>query len=193
LGTTTARAGDTFEVLFYGSFLPLHGMEVILETAALLRDQPVNFTLIGGHKADLSQFRERMATLGLQNVKHVKWVDLEELPRWIAAADLGLGGPFGNTGQARRVITGKTFQFLAMGRAVVVGETDEDYGFRDKVNCLRVPQGDAVSLASAIQWARDHGQELERIGLEGRLLYQERFSVRMASKILEGSLRLALQ
>jgi len=121
---------------------------------------------------------EAVKKKGLHNVIHHSWVNLEELPRWIARADVCLGGPFGNTGQARRVVTGKTYQFLAMAKPTVVGKIDEDNGFRDKENCLLVPQGDGQALAEAIAWALANRERLKDMGKKARNLYLERFSIR---------------
>ena len=122
----------------------------------------------------------------LKNVTHMDWVEFEELPRYIARADIGLGGPFGNTGQAGRVITGKTFQFLAMAKLVIVGKYNgKDAGFEDKVNCLLVPQGDAMGLAEAILWAFEHVEILDQIGQLGYDLYQSRYSIKQISEQLK--------
>jgi glycosyltransferase involved in cell wall biosynthesis len=178
------RKDNQFSVLFYGSFLPLHGVDIILECAKLLRDLPIHFTLIGGVRTDLAPLRATIDRFRLRNVSHLPWVEYEKLPEQINRADLCLGGPFGNTGQARRVVTGKTFQFLASGKPTVVGEIDWDYGFVDKVNCLLVAQGNPPALADAISWAYAHWEELDEIGERGRKLYLRSFSIdRIASSI----------
>lgn len=183
----TPSASTNFEILFYGSFLPLHGMDTILKAASLLRDYPIHFTLIGGHKANLSIFHQMMKDLNLKNVEHINWVPFEELPALISKADIGLGGPFGNTGQAHRVVTGKTFQFLAMAKPVIIGETIVEYGFEDKLNCLMVPQGDEKALADAIYWAFQHQSELTEIGQQGYDLYHAHYSIASISEKLKGA------
>lgn len=177
---------SSFQILFYGSFLPLHGMDVILKAASLLRDVPIHFILVGGYKINLSGFHQMIKELDLKNVTHINWVDFEHLPQLIAQANIGLGGPFGNTGQGNRVITGKTFQFLAMAKPVIVGETIIDCGFEDKINCLIVPQRNEKALADAIYWASQHKTEIEQIGQRGYDLYQSRYSIQRISDQLKG-------
>jgi glycosyltransferase involved in cell wall biosynthesis len=164
-----------FEILFYGSFLPLHGIEIILQAAALTKLYPIHFTFIGGNKTKLNDFFAKINELGLTNISHIRWVDKTQLPKHIKNSDIVLGGPFGNTGQANRVITGKTFQALAMGKAAIIGQTENNY-FSDKKNCLLVQQGCAKSLATAIEWAYTHKDKLDNIGKEGRKLFMENFS-----------------
>ncbi|MBW2560148.1 MAG: glycosyltransferase [Deltaproteobacteria bacterium] len=176
---------DLFHVLFYGSFLPLHGIDIILEGAHILQDKPIRFTIIGGRGRALKDFNEMKKRLDLNNIIHKKWVPYEQLPDMIQKADVCLGGPFGNTGQARRVITGKTFQSLAMGKPVIVGKTGHDYGFRDKKNCLLVSQGDKEELARAIRWCFENQDQLPVIGENGLQLYRERFSTDRTRKILQ--------
>jgi len=176
---------EFFEVLYFGSFLPLHGMDIILKAASKLRDKPINFVLIGGNRTDLSSFQQMQKELKLKNITHIDWVEFEELPQYIAQSDIGLGGPFGNTGQAGRVITGKTFQFLAMAKPVIVGlHVDNDDGFENQVNCLLVPQGDELALADAILWAFEHKDNLNEIGRSGYELYSARYSTLQISKKL---------
>jgi glycosyltransferase involved in cell wall biosynthesis len=172
-----------FEILFYGTFLPLHGIDVILGAASRLRDYRIHFILIGSNKSN--QYYQMIKQATLVNVTHIEWMAFEDLPQLIAQADIGLCGPFGNTGQARRVITGKTFQFLAMAKPVIVGEFVGDHGFEDKVNCLVVPQGNEQALAEAIDWAFHHKTEIEQIGRKGYELYQSRYSIEQISKKLE--------
>jgi len=182
---------DPFEVFFYGSFLPLHGIDVIVAAACALSDKPVRFTLVGGGRGMGERLRKRVGNHGVP-IRHQAWVPYEELPRWIEEADLCLGGPFGNTGQARRVITGKTFQFLAMGKPAVIGKTDGDFGFVDKDNCLLIPQGDEKALTEAIAWAMTHPEALSSIGNRGRVLYENRYSLDSVKASLEDVLASAI-
>ena len=51
------------------------------------------------------------------NIDFQDWVKPENLSAEIAEADICLGGHFGNTSKAARVISGKTYQFIAMKKA----------------------------------------------------------------------------
>jgi glycosyltransferase involved in cell wall biosynthesis len=166
-------------------------MDVVLKAASILREKPIHFTLIGGNRLDLSGFHHLIEQFELSNVTHIDWVEYEELPRYITRADLGLGGPFGDTGQAGRVITGKTFQFLAMAKPVIVGlYNGGDDGFDDRVNCLQIPRGDDKALANAILWALEHRESLKRIGQLGHELYRSRYSILQISERLKGVIQL---
>ncbi len=172
-----------FEILFYGTFLPLHGMDVILGAASRLRNYRIHFILIGSNKSN--RYYQMIKQAALDNVTYIEWIAFEDLPRLIAQTDIGLCGPFGDTGQAHRVITGKTFQFLAMAKPVIVGEFVGNHGFEDKVNCLVVPQGDEKALAETIEWTFHHKTEIEQIGQKGYELYKSRYSIEQISEKLK--------
>lgn len=185
------RNSEKFTVFFYGNFLPLHGLKYIIEAASLLKDQPyIKFLIIGGanRKNDMKNFQQELSRLGLKNIEHKSWVNFEELPEYIAAADLCLAGPFGNTPQSRRVITGKTYQFLAMAALSMVGATQDHTSFVDRKNCLLVDQGSGALIADNILWAYRNRSRLKSIARQGQQLYEKEFSQRAQT----GKLRRAL-
>lgn len=180
-----AKSEDEMSVLFYGSFLPLHGIDIILEAASLLKDLPIRFDFVGGSDKQARKLEERCTDLGIACYTHRHWVSFDELINvTIPETDLCLGGPFGDTDQARRVITGKTSQCLALGKPTVIGQIDEDTGFVDKQNCLLIPQGDPQALADAIRWAFEQRHQLPKIGEQGRSIYAERLSVNVIRQFL---------
>jgi glycosyltransferase involved in cell wall biosynthesis len=173
--TSHQKKHEKFTVFYYGHMLPLHGLEFALEAAQRLKEHPdIEFYFVGGKdKAAAACAHARQAGA---HVRHEPWLPYTQLADTARQAGLTLGGPFGGTNQAQYVITGKTFQFLAVGAPVVVGETAVESGFRDKVNCLLVPQANPAALAEAILWAADHQDRLHAIGKAGRALYEERYS-----------------
>lgn len=186
----TGHDTDRFSVLFYGSFLPLHGINVIVEAAALLVGLPIHFNFVGGNAKQAQQLHRQCAQLGVAQYTHRSWVSREQLLQSeIPRADLCLGGPFGDTPQARRVVTGKTSQCLALGKATVIGRIHEDYGFADRVNCLLVEQADASALAVAIRWAYENRDRLSDMGARGREVYDMRLSVHVIAERLLPALR----
>lgn len=177
---------DFFKVFFYGSFLPLHGIDIILKAASrLVQYKKIVFILIGGKGTSLNIFNSMINDLKLPNVYHKTWVDYHQLPLWIADADICLGGPFGNTGQSQRIITGKTFQFLCMKKPTVIGKVPFETEFEDKKNCLIVNQGNPDELANAILWAYQHPTDIQHIGLKGYELYNHKFSHRYVKKNIQ--------
>jgi glycosyltransferase involved in cell wall biosynthesis len=178
----TSAPDTAFSVLFFGSFLPLHGIGTIVQAAAMVADLPIRFDFVGGSE---QQMQVACKAAGVTRYTHRSWVPFDELvSRDIPAAHLCLGGPFGNTLQARRVITTKTAQCLAAGRATIVGRIEADIGFIDKQNCLLVDQANPQALASAIRWAFENQDRLAALGENGRKLYDAKLSTRVVGERL---------
>lgn len=187
------RGTGNFKIFFYGNMLPLHGLDVILDCITRLQDtgeiKGVHFTLVGGRgRPEMADKIRNFITVHHlhEYVTYIEWLEYKKLPQYIVEADLCLGGPFGGTGQARRVVTGKTFQFLAMGAPTVIGETSNQGMFTHKKNCLISRQKDPTNLAEVIVWAKKHRKQLKTIGEQGRKLYESKFSsARIANSLLQ--------
>lgn len=112
-----------FNILFYGSFIPLQGVEHILDAAKIVAegDPSVRFTLVGAGQT-LPAMRAKAAALGLRNVEFRPHVALGELPDLIRSADLCLG-IFGTSGKAGRVIPHKVCDAIACGVPVLTADT----------------------------------------------------------------------
>lgn len=172
------KENHEISLLFYGSFLPLHGVDIIIAAARLLSDLRVRFDFIGGGPGAAEALARSFPASDTLHYTHREWVPFDELIQsTIPKADICLGGPFGNTVQARRVITGKTSQCLAAGKPTIIGKIEEDYGFIDKENCILVDQGSPESLATAIRWAVDHQNQLDDIGAKGAETYLRSLSI----------------
>ncbi|MGY0797615.1 glycosyltransferase [Lysobacter sp. A286] len=150
--TPSLPASETpeFRVLFYGQFIPLHGVETIIEAARLLRHEPIDWQLIGrGQEA--GHIRQMLADDPLQRVQWVDWVAYDQLKCWLAGADLCLG-IFGTSDKAASVIPNKVFQIIAAGRPIV---TRDSPAIRELLSpaarcTYLVPAGDARALADAV-------------------------------------------
>jgi glycosyltransferase involved in cell wall biosynthesis len=173
-----------FTVFYYGHMLPLHGLPYVLEAAEMLKGQGISFRFVGG-KTKVKNACAAAARNGAR-VTHENWLPFDKLPEAALRASLTMGGPFGDTLQSRFVITGKTYQFLALGAPAMVGRNEVNSAFQDKVNALVVPQGDARAIADAILWAYRHPTEVTKIGAQGRELYQKEYSQKVINDLVAG-------
>jgi glycosyltransferase involved in cell wall biosynthesis len=113
---------QSFTVLTYSTYLPLHGTDIIVKAANLCKNYPIHFRLIGNEGMTYQQTRQLAERQRLDNVEFVSTVPFSRLPAEIATANICLGGHFGSTPKAGRVIAGKTFQFMAMRKPVILGD-----------------------------------------------------------------------
>ena len=184
------KTSNKLEVFFYGNMLPLHGLDIILEAIkdSCNKNKNIHFTIIGGRgKPTMTELINKFIVDKklVENITYTPWVDYKKLPQMIADSDVCLGGPFADTSQASRVITGKTYQFLAMARPTIVTDIDENTVFIDKINTLVIKRGDSSDLARAILWAENNRTELAKIGKSGRELFDSRYSKRHITKRLK--------
>jgi glycosyltransferase involved in cell wall biosynthesis len=180
-------AGDGIEVLYYSSYLPLHGTQAVVEAANLLRERTViAFTLIGSGP-EQPQVEELARKYRLANCRFIDWVPFEELPGRIAACHIFLGGHFNaHNAKARRVVPGKVYQGLAMAKPTIVGECEANQEWcRHGESAYMVRMGDAEALADAILELAGSARLRKRIGEGGHALYQERFSEAAIATLLE--------
>jgi len=139
-------------ILFYSTYMPIHGVETILQAAALLNEtENLEFRLVG-EGMGLKQAQQMAHDLKLKSVQFLPYLPLQALAGEIACAGICLGGHFGLTDKADRVVPGKIYQIMAMAKPMIAGETSAN---RDLLthgkSALLVPPGDAASLADAIQ------------------------------------------
>jgi glycosyltransferase involved in cell wall biosynthesis len=168
-----------FEVFTYGAFLPLHGVEVIVRAAALLRDRPdIHFTL-GGDGTRRRAVERLIAELGLTSVDLVGWIPLEQLPGHIARASVCLGGHFSTVPKAARVIPTKTFQFVAMGKPTIAADNAATRElFTPGEHVYGVPMGNPAVLAQAIRTLAGDGDLRQRIAAGGHRVFSERLTTK---------------
>ncbi len=137
-------------VLFWGTFIPLHGIETIVGAAGLLAAQalPVEFHLVGD-----GQTADAIAEL-LQNLNpgNVQWrrerVESAELVHAAQQADVVLG-VFGASAKAGAVIPYKVQQGLALNLPVITREA-EDLAAEPAAGLVTVPPQDPDALAAAL-------------------------------------------
>lgn len=138
-------------VLFYGQFIPLHGIETIVHAARLTRGEPIEWQLIGkGQEAD--RIKALLTEQPLPKVHWETWVDYEQLHRHIAGADVCLG-IFGASEKAASVIPNKVFQIVATGKPLITRDSPAIREMLDDAPpCVSlVPAADAQTLADAVR------------------------------------------
>ena len=163
--------GDDACILWYLTYIPLHGFETVARAAALLAGDGRRFRLIGDGQ-ERGAAEELARSLALTNVEFAAPVPEDELADEIARASICLG-VFGTSDKAARVVPNKVFQCAAAGRAIITAATPAiETAFGDAL--VTVPVGDAQALADAIRELR--GPARVQVAARARAVFGERFS-----------------
>ena len=189
------RQEAAFTVIYFGKYIPLHGVKYIVEAAAELAAHPdVSFELVGRGQT-YEEMRRLAQRLHVRNIIWgPEWLEPAELAQRVARADVCLG-VFGTSAKAGRVIPSKAYIALAMRKPLI---TRESLAAREVLvsgeNSLLCPAGDAQALARCIVALRDDPDLCERIAVKGHRLFRERFSSQAVGaqmdRILQESLAL---
>lgn len=140
-----------FTALFYGQFIPLHGIETIVEAARQTEaaGAAVHWIIVGRGQEE-TRIESLIQRQGVRSIERVPWVPYDRLVDWIRAADACLG-IFGTSEKAGRVIPNKVYQILAAQRPLITADTPAIRELLEPGPTIRlVPSGDADALAVAV-------------------------------------------
>lgn len=137
-------------VLWAGTLGPAHGIEHILEAAALLEKYPeIHFLFVGdgSERRALENQRDRLA---LKNVTFHDAVPLEELPPYYSIAEIGLSSlinrPLHDSSRPSKI-----FPILASGKPVIFAGAGETARLVEQANAgVVVPPENPGALAGAV-------------------------------------------
>jgi len=158
----SGRERPPFRVLFYGQFIPLHGIETVVQAAKLSEGDGTHWHLIGtGQEAH--RIRSLIGELSLSNLDWERWVAYEDLLKHIHSVDVCLG-IFGATEKAKRVIPNKVYQIIASGKPLI---TADSVAIRELLqpgpSLVLIPAADPVALRRAVLEVRDSRRTTDSI------------------------------
>lgn len=173
----TERGDDVLRVLYYGTFIPNHGVAHIVEAAWLLRDEPgVHFELVGDGPTRAQA--ERLAgEYGLTNVTFVGWLDKPALLRQAAEADVCLG-VFGTTPQSMMTVQNKIYEGLAMRKPVLSGDSPTvRRALTHGEHVYLCERANPQSLAQAVRALKAEPALRQSLAENGRRIFLEQFDL----------------
>jgi len=160
-----------FRVLYVGNYVPLHGVPIILQAARLLDREEIEFWLIGENHLEDPVLKDLLSNSNPERVKFYPWMPPHELRAKIGDADICLG-VFGTSCKAKRVIPGKAFLALAMGKPLITGDSMAARELlEDGKNAILCEMGSSRALVDAIVRLQRDPLLRRRIGTEGRKLF----------------------
>jgi glycosyltransferase involved in cell wall biosynthesis len=166
------ESAQPFRVFFWGGFIPLQGIETIVRSAGILKNENVEFTIFGAgqtYSAAVGLKKE----LGASNIEFCGWQNADKIPDEAERSHVALG-IFGTTEKAGRVIPNKAYEALAMGIPLITRKSlASDELFVDGEHVMLVEPDDPQALADKILWARGNYEQVISIADSGRRLFEE--------------------
>ena len=147
--TRPVHLQDKFIVLYFGSILPLQGIETVLQAFDYLKNKAhIHFFCIGPIKEKELTIPKPIS----EHITYIDWLSQEELAKYIAMSDLCLAGHFHPTIQkAKRTIPGKAYIYHAMKKPMILGDNPANHELFDNDTFVTfVEMGNARALANEI-------------------------------------------
>lgn len=141
---------EKFLVFYFGSILPLQGVDIILDAACKIMEEycrTLMFEIVGPISKELKEKYQ-----GFDHITFINWLPQDELADHISRADLCIAGHFSNDiGKAKRTIPGKAYIYKAMDKKVIFGDTPANHElFEADEDNYFVETGNAEKLAEQI-------------------------------------------
>jgi glycosyltransferase involved in cell wall biosynthesis len=176
-----------FTVLYYGTFIPNHGVMKIAQAAQLLSNhEDIRFEVIGDgpEKASFSAF---VADQGLDKVCLIDWMPQQALLTSIASASVCLGA-FGQTPQSLMTVQNKIYECLAMGKAVITGESPAITAALSEDVLMTCSREDPQELADAILELKNDTALRRSLAQNAAISFNQNFSIHSLGRQLKSHL-----
>ncbi len=175
-----------FSVVFRGIFLPATGAQYVIEAAKLLKEKPIDFTIIGWGEGEKT-IREMIADERLSNVTLLThFQESRELREKMIAADVMLG-QFSSHSRLDRTIQHKTFEALALGMPYITRDSKSNRELlEDGTNCIFVEAEKPEAIAAAILRLQADPVLRQRLSENALETYRKRASAKaLSEKLIE--------
>lgn len=182
-------------VMYSGNLGLTQNLDQVLDVAGELRDEPVEFVLVGEGAAK-AQLMARAEERSLANVRFLPYQPRERLAESLSSADVHLI-PL-RRGLVGCLVPSKLYGILAVGRpyiAAVDADSDVAAVTRHGRCGLCIDPEDPEQLADSIRWCLAHRAELGEMGRRGRELGERCFdragAVHAFAEVLRAAAQLA--
>lgn len=179
---------DNFTVLYVGKYIPLHGTEVIVETANILKTFNINFLMVGNGQ-EFDRIKTIVKNKDITNVRFIEWLDREKLLQEMKRCHVVLG-IFRRGGKAERVIPNKVYDALSAGCVVVTARTPAILEcFRENEHIFLVEPENPKDLAEKILWIKSNYDNALLVAEKGKKRFLEIASYDIIGKKIEEALK----
>ena len=157
---------DKFQAVFFGTFIPLQGIEYIVRAAKILEnDKDIIFNIIGSGQ-EKNKVLKLAESLEIKNVIFRDFLPSEKLREQVAGSQVCLG-IFGDTAKTKRVIPNKVYECLAMKMPVITADTPAVRELFEDGELMFTKTADPESIVSAILYLKGQPNFAREISQKG--------------------------
>jgi len=165
------------QVLFWGSFLPLHGVEYIVRAAKILENRKIKIGVVMIGDGMLRSGAEKLALkLKVRNLRFKNFIHYKKLSEIIIKSDICLG-QFSGSKQVQIVIPIKVYEAAAMRKPIITGFSSAvNRFFKHKKNIYFCEIENSESLADGIENILKSKKLADGISEGGYRTYKKNFT-----------------
>ncbi|PCI78888.1 MAG: hypothetical protein COB20_05990 [SAR86 cluster bacterium] len=171
--STPVRASKT--VLFVGSFVPLQGVDVVVDAAIRLAGRTdIKIQLVGDGQT-APEVESQLAS-SEANIEWLRtWHSIEEVSEIVANVDICLG-VFGDSSKTYRVLPYKSYMAMACGKALISSRVEDGVIREPTMPFLALSSNSGQELASKIIELVDSSELREKYAQRARTYYEQHLS-----------------
>lgn len=161
-----------FQAGYAGHLYPGRGIEIVLDAAVRLPG--VRFLVLGGNPEDVRRFRDKAASMGLENVRFHGFVANKDLPLYLWACD-ALLMPYrknvylrGGRNTASWMSPMKMFEYLAAGRVILSSDLPVLREVLGSENAVLCDPEDKGSWIEALRRVREEPERFRALAHKAR-------------------------
>ncbi len=163
-------------VVYYGLYSPVHGVEHIIEAARILqKEKDIHFTMVGNGNTFATNY-EKAKKLKLSNITFFHDTPLDQHPAIIEKADIFLGF-LQKHPSVDRIIPNKVYQGLALNKVVLTADapvTRSMFGHTE--NMYLVEPANPQAFADALVELKNNPQLRKKIAENGYELFKKNYN-----------------
>jgi len=178
-----------FTALYWGNFLPHHGVDVMLDAAAILKkESSIEFVFLGAgpYKAIAEAYA---AEQSLFDVRFEGFVNQPELHEWIGRSHVCLG-VFSEDVRALASITNKVCEAAASGKAIITEDSPPIHQrFTEQESIITVPPGSPDALAVTLESLQKKPERVAQLEMMSLAVNQREFSTPVIAELLVANIQ----
>lgn len=184
-----APKADELGICWWGTYIPLHGLEVVFDAIKLLSNKRIKLYVFGDSDVKAVPYKKIVKDLGLADqIKFENSFSFNNgklAPELLKKCDLALGN-FGSSAKAKTVLVNKVVDSLALGLPCLTLKTTASEELLNELHGVVYCNASAESIAERILHLSENREELKKIGERGKEVFLQKFNYEeFSSKLIK--------